>query len=191
VCRLFTILYPNLAFRASPRRFSSMSASLRLLFIFSLLGAAACAAAHALTFADIAFYPILLFVPLLFIVGPLTVWQFRRIPRKNLFSEIFADIPRWMKVSIVILLAYVFANFFLCLRLNQGGDPVRMTETRLVLKSHDKILRELSPADFRTAQAVQVRQLTGHLLVFYALAAFVLYATWLKSGPAMANAKIR
>ena len=168
-----------------------MPASLRLLFLFSLLGAAACAAAHALTFADMAFYPILIFVPLLFVVWPLVIWQFRRIPRKNLFSEIFANIPRWMKAGTFALLAYVFVNFFLCTKLNEGGDPQRLSETRLVLKSRDKILRDLTPAEFRHAQAVQVRQLSGHLAVFYALAAFALHACWLKSGPAMANAKIR
>src|SRR4051812_26642823 len=168
-----------------------MSAPLRILFFLSLLGAAACAAAHALTFASMAFYPVLIFVPLLFVVWPLVIWQLRRIPRKNLFSEIFADIPRWMKIGTAVLLVYVFANFFLCLKLNGGGEPVRLAENRLVLKAHDKILRDLSPAEFKHAQAVQVRLLTGHLLVFYALAAFAVYACWLKSGPAMASAKIR
>ena len=168
-----------------------MPVSLRSLYLSAALGAAACAAAHVLTFADIAFYPILLFVPLLFVVWPLVIWKLRQIPRKNLVSEIFGAVPRWMKVSTVVLLAYVFVNFFLCARLNSNGDPVRLTETRMVLKSGDKILRELTPAEFRTAQAVQVRQLTGHLLVFYALAAFAVHACWLKSGPAMANAKIR
>jgi hypothetical protein len=167
-----------------------MPASLRLLFLLSLLGAAACGAAHVLTFAGMAFYPILIFVPLLFIVWPLTIWRLRRIPRKNLFSEIFGDVPRWMKVGTVVLLAYVFVNFFLCTRLNGGGDPVRLPENRLVLKTGDKILRDLTPDEFRTAQAVQVRQLTGHLLVFYALAVFALHACWLKTGPAMADAKI-
>lgn len=167
-----------------------MPAGLRALFLVALFGTAACAAAHVLTFADMAFYPILLFVPLVFVVWPLVIWQWRKIPRKNLISEIFADVPRWMKIGTVVLFAYVLVNFFLCNRRNEGGDPVRLAENRLVLKSHDKILRDLSPTEFRTAQAVQVRQLTGHLLVFYALAVFALHACWLKSGAAMANARV-
>lgn len=168
-----------------------MPPGLRFTFLLALFGAAACAAAHVLTFAGIAFYPILIFVPLLFIVWPLVIWQLRKVPRKNLVSEIFGNIPRWMKAGTVALLVYVFANFFLCLKLNDGGDPVRLSETRLVLKTRDKILRDLTPAEFRAAQAVQVRQLTGHLLVFFALAAFATHGLWLKSGPAMAHAKIR
>lgn len=168
-----------------------MSSGLRLTFLLSVFGAAACAAAHVLTFAGIAFYPVLIFVPLLFVVWPLVIWQLRKVPRKNLVSEIFGNIPRGIKIGTVALLVYVFANFFVCLTLNEGGDPVRVSETRLVLRSHDKILRELTPAEFRTAQAVQIRQLTGHLLVFFSLAAFAAYGVWLKSGPAMAQAKIR
>ena len=68
---------------------------------------------------------------------------------------------------------------------------MRISETRLVLKNADKIIRDLTPAEFRHAQAVQVRMLTGHLLVIYALAAFAAYSCWLKSGPAMAGARIR
>jgi hypothetical protein len=167
-----------------------MPAPLRFLLLASLLGTAACAAAHVLTFADIAFYPILIFVPLLFLVWPLVLWQLRRIPRKNIFSEVFGNIPNWLKLGSALLLAYVFINFFLCIRLNEGGQPARLAADRLVLKSQDKIIRDLTPAEFRHAQAVQVRLLTGHLLVFFALAAFATHVCWLKTGPAMANAKL-
>jgi hypothetical protein len=96
-----------------------------------------------------------------------------------------------MKLGSALLLAYVFVNFFLCLKLNEGANPVRVSETRLVLKSSEKIIRDLTPPEFRHAQAVQVRMLTGHLFVFYALAVFATHICWLKTGPAMANAKIR
>jgi hypothetical protein len=167
-----------------------MPASLRLLFLSSLFGTAACTAAHVLTFADIAFYPILIFVPLLFIVWPLVLWQLRHIPRKNIFSEIFGTIPHGLKLGAALLLAYVFINFFLCLRLNEGGEPVRLTENKLVLKTPEKIIREITPEAFRHAQAIQVRLLTGHLLVFFALAACATHICWLKTGPAMAKARI-
>jgi hypothetical protein len=52
-----------------------MSTGLRLLFLTSLFSAAACAAAHVLTFANIAFYPIYLFLPLLFLVWIFAVEQ--------------------------------------------------------------------------------------------------------------------
>ena len=167
-----------------------MPASLRLLFLVSLAAAAACAAAHVLTFVDIAFYPTLITVPLLFVVWPLVIWRYRKIPRTNLFSEIFADIPRWMKISSAVLIAYVFINFFLCMGLIEG-QPHRLADNRLVLKNKGQIIRDLTPAEFRHAQAVEVRMMTGHLVAFFAFAAFALHACWLKSGPAMASAKIR
>ncbi len=167
-----------------------MPTSLRLLFLTSLFGAAACAAAHVLTLVDIAFYPIYLFLPLLFLVWIFAVWHMRRVPRKNLMSEIFGDVPRWMKVSSALLLAYVFINFFACMYLLDGGNPERMSDQRLVLKSKDKILRDLTPAEYRHAQAIQIRMLTGHMLVFFTLAGFIFHTSWLKTGPAMANAKI-
>lgn len=167
-----------------------MTPSLRLLFLTSLLSAAACAAAHVLTFVEIAFYPVLVFVPLLFLVWPLVVWQLRRIPRKNIFSEIFSTIPQRLKLGTALLFAYVFINFFVCLRLNDGGEPVRLAENKWVLKTQEKIIRELTPEAFRHAQAIQVRLLTGHLLVCFALAAVATHICWLKTGPAMADAKL-
>jgi hypothetical protein len=95
-----------------------------------------------------------------------------------------------MKVSSALLFAYVFINFFACIYLLDGGNPERMSDQRLVLKSKGKILRDLTPAEFRHAEAVQIRMLTGHLLVFFTLAGFIFHACWLKTGPAMANAKI-
>lgn len=167
-----------------------MPAGLRLLFLLSILCAAACVAAHVLTFVDIAFYPILLLVPLLFVVWPLVIWQYRRIPRANLFSEIFGGVPRWMKTAAAALLVYAIANLFIAGAVLEGGDPTRLPDGRLVLKAKGEIRRELTAPEFRHAQALQVRMLTGHLVAFYALAAFGLYACWLKSGPAMAGAKI-
>jgi hypothetical protein len=167
-----------------------MPTGLRFLFLTSFFGAAACAAAHVLTFADIAFYPIYLFLPLLFLVWIFAVWHMRRVPRKNLISEIFVNVPRWMKVSTALLFAYVFINFFACMYLLDGGNTERMSDQRLVLKSKGKILRDLTPAQFRHAEAVQIRMLTGHLLVFFTVAGFIFYTCWLKTGPAMANAKI-
>lgn len=168
-----------------------MPAGLRLLFLASLLAAAACAAAHVLTFADIAFYPILAAVPLLFVIFPLVLWKFRKIPRKNFFSEIFGDIPRSLKIGGLVLFVYTFANFFICLDLLDGGNARRLPDNRLVLSAKDKVIRDLTPAEFRHAQAVEVRLMTGHLLAFFAFAAFAVHVCWLKSGPAMADARIR
>ena len=168
-----------------------MPAALRLPLLISLLATAACAAAHVLTFVDVAFYPILFFVPLLFILVPLAVWRFRRIPRKNFLSEIFADIPPGLKIGTVALFLYACANFFICLNHLDGGNPERAPENRLVLAAKGKIIRELTLAEFRRAQAVQVRLVTGHLIACFAITAFAFHVAWLKTGPALASDPLR
>ena len=172
-----------------------MPFGLRLLFWVSALSAAVCAAIHVLTFSGVAFSPViflvlLLFVALLFVVWPLAIWRWRRMPRRNLVSEVFGNIPRWMKYLAGALLVYAFANFYVCRALNDQGEPARLGDGRLVLQSKVGLVRELSPEEFRMAQAVQVRLLSGHLLVFFGLAVIVVRSIWIKNGPAMADAKV-
>jgi hypothetical protein len=174
---------------------ANMPFGLRLLFWVSALSAAGCAAIHVLTFSGAAFSPmiflvLLLFVALLFVVWPLVIWRWRRTPRRNFVSEVFGNIPRWMKYLAGALLVYAFANFFVCRALNDWGEPARLKDGRLVLQTKAGLVRELSPEEFRTAQAVQVRSLSGHLLVFFGLAVIVVRSIWIKNGPAMANAKV-
>jgi hypothetical protein len=167
-----------------------MPRGLRLLFLLSLFGAAACAAAHVLTFFDIPFYPIFLLLPLLFVIWPLVIWQYRRIPRRNFVSEVFGRVPRWAKTTAAALLFYAIANLFVAGAGLDGGEPARLADGRFVLTVKGKVRRDLTAQEFRHAQALQVRMLTGHLLAFYAFAALGFYACWLKSGPAMADARI-
>ncbi|MBI5382425.1 MAG: hypothetical protein HZA31_11045 [Opitutae bacterium] len=170
-----------------------MPFALRLLFWISLLGAVACGGAHLASFAGytpLSLVALLGLVLLLFIVWPLVIWRWRRVPRRNLVSEIFGNIPRWLKFTAVALLVYAFANYFGCRALNAWGDPVKLDDGRLALQAKAKIVRVLTPAEFRAAQIVQVRMLTGELAVFFALAAVMAHAVWIKTGPAMANAKV-
>ena len=172
-----------------------MPFGLRLLFWVSALSAAGCAAIHGLTFTGVAFSPVifvvlLLFVALLFVLWPLVIWRWRRTPRRNLVSEVFGNIPRWMKYLAGALLVYAFANYYVCRALNDGGEPARLNDGRLVLQAGARRVRELSPAEYRAAQTVQVRLLSGHLLVFFGLAVIVVRSVWIKNGPAMADANV-
>lgn len=167
-----------------------MPAALKSLYFVSLVTTAICGLAHLATFFGYAYYQMVYFVVLLFVLWPLVVWQWRRIPRRNLVLEIYGCIPAWMKWLTVALIVYVFANYFVCNALNDGGQPVKLGDGRLVLLDGKQIVRVLRPEEFAIAQAIQVRILTGHLVVFYALAAIALRAFWIKTGPAMADAKV-
>jgi hypothetical protein len=165
--------------------------SLRFTFWIATLATVVNAVAYALTFADRASYWLLFCVPLLFLVWPGVIAQWRRVPRRNLSSEIFGDIPRWMKTAVVALLLFAFANFFVCRVLNDSAQPQLRADGRPALVARGgKIVRELSREEFRHAGAVQFRMMSGFFVACFGLAALLAEACWIKNGPAMADRRL-
>ena len=167
-----------------------MPLRLRLPFWIASLCALAGAVVYALTFADIAVHPILFLLPLLFLVWLLVLQQWRHVPRRNLRSEIFGDIPRWMKVAAAALLLFALANCLTCFALNSFAYPQRLADGRGVLQQRNRIVRELDDKELRHAQAVQLRNLGGFFICCFGLAALLAETCWIKNGPAMADARI-
>ena len=168
-----------------------MPAPLRLIFWIATFGTVASAAAYALTFAGRTYYSVLLLLPVLLLTWLGVVTQWRRVPRRNLVSEIFGDIPRGMKPAVVGLLVFVFVNFFVCRTLNEAARPDRLADGRTVLVARGgKVVRELGAAEFQHAQVVQLRMLSGSMLACFGLAALLAEACWIKNGPAMADRRV-
>ena len=166
-------------------------APLRFIFWIATLSALASAVVYALTFAGRTYYSVLFLLPLLLLVWLGVVTQWRRVPRRNLTSEIFGDIPRWMKGAVVGLLVFVFANFLVCRALNASARPDRLADGRTVLVARGgKVVRELGAAEFQHAQVVQLRMLSGSMLACFGLAALLAEACWIKNGPAMADRRV-
>ncbi len=180
-----------LAGGAERAQLAPVPGSLRFTFWIATFGAVASAAAYALTFAGRTHYAVLLLLPVLLLAWLGVVTQWRRVPRRNLVSEIFGDIPRWMKAAAVGLLVFVFANFFVCRALNEAARPDRLDDGRTVLVARGgKVVRELDAAAYAHAQVVQLRMLTGSLLACFGLAALLAEACWIKNGPAMADRRV-
>lgn len=178
----------TLAATGYARQVPGVPAPLRFTFWIATLGALASAAAYALTFADRTYYWVLALLPLLLLVWLGVVTQWRRVPRQNLVSEIFGDIPRWMKVTVVGLLLFAFANHFVCRSLNAAAQPNRLPDGRLMLVARGgEVVRELDAAGFSHAQAVQLRMLDGTLITCFGLAALLAQACWIKNSTAMAD----
>ena len=172
-------------------KFAPVPTPLRFTFWIATLGALASAAAYALTFADRTYYWVLALLPLLLLVWLGVVTQWRRVPRRNLVSEIFGDIPRWMKVAVVGLLVFVFANYLACRALNAAAQPNRLPDGRLMLVARGgEVVRELDAAGFSHAQAVQLRMLDGTLITCFGLAALLAQACWIKNSTAMADREV-
>ena len=164
-----------------------MSPISRSLYYVSLFCTFLSLIVHGASFAGRDFPQALFLVPLLFIIWPMTVWQWRRIPHRNLVSEVFVTIPLWMKLAAGFCLLYPFINYFVCVSVNDGGLPVQLADGRLVLQRGQQIIRELDAAGFSRARAVETRMLSGHLLAFYGVAVITLRALWLKSSTAAAD----
>lgn len=168
-----------------------MPGSLRFTFWIATLATGVNAVAYGLTFADRTSYWLLFSLPLLLLVWPGVIAQWRRIPRRNLTSEIFGDIPRWMKLAVVGVLVFAFANFFVCRALNDSAQPQLLADGGAALVARGgQVVRTLSPAEFRHAQAVQFRMMTGFFIACFGVAALLAEACWIKNGPAMADRRL-
>lgn len=164
-----------------------MPGSLRFTLWIAVLATLVNAVAYALTFADRSSYWLLFSLPLLFLVWPGVIAQWRRVPRRNLASEVFGNIPRWMKLAVVGLLLFAFANYFVCRTLNDSAQPEPRPEGRFALVAKGQVVRELSTADYHHARAVQFRMMSGFFIACFGLAALLAEACWIKNGPAMAD----
>jgi hypothetical protein len=167
----------------------TMSVALRSLYLISIFCTLLSLVIHLATFFGFVFFPALFMVPLLFILWPLIVWQWRRIPRRNLVSEIFMTVPLWMKLAGAFCIFYPFINLFICNSLNSGGQPSTLPDGRLVIQNGQQIIRVLDAQSYQYALSIQTRMLSGHLLSFYGLAVIALRAFWIKTGQAMAGKK--
>lgn len=145
-----------------------------LFFWIAVFAATICGTVHAATFAGQAFYPVIYFVPLLFVVWPLVIFRWRRLGRELGSPTLYFGYSRTLIGLGLGCLVYVFANYLICRSLNEGGIPVELPDGRLILQVGNKLIRVLEPEAYSAAQAVQVRMLSGHLLGFYALAAIAL-----------------
>lgn len=167
-----------------------MPALLRFTFWTALLATLASAAAYTATLFGHSSHLTLLLLPLLFVVWPTAIWQWRRIPRRNLVSEVFGDIPLWLKAAAVALMVFAFANYFVCRSLNEGGRPERLADGRTVLMAHDEVVREIGPVEFTRAQVVQMRMLTGFFVTCFGAAVLLAEVCWIKNGTAMAGRRL-
>ena len=164
---------------------------LRLPFWIATLCACAGAVAYALTFANLAFHPILFLLPLLFLVWFLVLQQWRQVPRRNLRSEIFGDIPRWMKAAAAALLVFAFANFFACLAPSGSAHPGPAVGSPSAAQiAEPAALRPAQAETRRHAEALELRMLSGFFVCCFGLAALLVETCWIKNGPAMADRKI-
>jgi hypothetical protein len=128
-----------------------------------------CAIAYILTFfgqnllaALAGFSPCLLF----FIFGLLVFYGIRH--GENNVTNYVAKHHQWILTALTLL---VFLNFFWNFQQMNGGSPERQ-DGRYILSNHGTFVRELSESEYLAMRVAELRLMSGHPILFFALAAF-------------------
>ncbi len=154
-----------------------MASAFKFLFFACGFATAASAAAYVLTFAGATFYLALLLFPLLAVAWPLILWHWRKVPLKMSTSALLGSMPRWAKATAIIAFILATANFMLCGWLNDFGRPVRSGDN-YALKAGATELRSLTAAEYQRARAIEMRLITGHLVLLFAFTAYFARVSW-------------
>ena len=143
----------------------------RFFGLLALLGFVLSLIAHlaSLTGFDVAAkYPYVwgLHVGIFVVFFPFVLMSRKTLGRKPSFAQIRERFPLWVVAAGAIIFAYAMLNFLLFGLRTEGGSP-STHDGKFVLEEHGRFIRELSPAEYTSLKANEVRGFSGHWLVFY------------------------
>ena len=143
----------------------------RFLGFAALTGLVLSAIAHVLALAGVNVaehvpFVWLLHIGIFFVFGPF-VFSSRKILGKHpSLADMRALVPGRVYAVGLAIFIYAIVNFVLFAAATQGGNPV-MEAGQYVLKSHGRLIRELSFAEYEALRANELRGFSGHWLFFY------------------------
>ncbi len=88
----------------------------------------------------------------------------RREDRKS--RDLLAALPRWARRAVIFLFGYMFINFAIFIFRASGGNPA-MENGKYLLKSHGRVIREITREEYTALRANIVRGFSGHWMLFY------------------------
>jgi hypothetical protein len=146
---------------------------------------------HILTFAEIdlaQYFPFFLLFIGVFIVWIPAVFTLRknkslqeyqsshllnRLNPVGFQNILFKDTPFWLKCIAIGSFVYGFINFFIFF--NAVGGTTGIQDGQYVLQNHGEIFKVLTKQEYNHYGALETRGMSGHILVFYGVAAAILY----------------
>lgn len=162
------------------------------LFYFAITGWVLACLAHLLTlagfnvFAEVPFIWILhigifvVFVPAIFFLNKNEEFQAyqqakkeRRKAASGLVSIVFKGVPQWLKIMVFGSFFYAILNFFLFAS-SQDGTPA-LQDGQYILHNHGKFIKNITEQEYNDYKANELRGFSGHWLLFYGLAAAILF----------------
>ena len=89
------------------------------------------------------------------------------------FSVMFKHTPVWMRAIVIGSFFYAFINF--ALFFSSDLSTPEKTETGYKLQNHGNFVRSINEREYRHYKANEVRGFSGHWILFYGVAAALLY----------------
>jgi hypothetical protein len=83
-------------------------------------------------------------------------------------TELLTVLPTWARFTAIVLFGYALINFAVFMFRTQGGNPT-IHGGRYLLKSHGRLIREITPVEYAAFRANEVRGFSGHWMLFYFL----------------------
>ena len=106
------------------------------------------------------------------------------VPRRShIWKPVLEGMPNWQRTLVLLLVAYIFINFFASIVL-LPGQPEH-TSSGYVLMSHGGIVRRLSYSEYVHDLAIGARIFSGHTAAF-ALAATGIFRASLRAATSRA-----
>lgn len=98
------------------------------------------------------------------------------VPRRSdIWKPVLEGMPNWQRTLVLLLVAYVFINFFASIVLLPGQPE--QTSSGYVVMSHGEIVRRLSYSEYMHDLAVGARIFSGHTAMFALAAAGIFRAS--------------
>lgn len=89
------------------------------------------------------------------------------------FKLIFKQSPKWLTIIAIVGFVYANINFILFMGSQHGTPDIR--DGQYILENHGQLIRNLTAEEYHAYKADILRGFSGHWILFYGLAAAVLY----------------
>jgi hypothetical protein len=148
----------------------------RVMLVIAAGGLTSSAVVHVLTFVPgvpiamrhVWFLHVVVFVPFITMIGrAIQLGRSRGMDQRTFQRELVGLVPRRVRLVAIVGFVYMLVNFALSI-VRIGGSPLAK-DGHYYTANHGTITREISEAEYRRLESVEVRGFSGHWMVFYGI----------------------
>jgi hypothetical protein len=103
------------------------------------------------------------------VFGPFIFLSRKVIKRNPSAADLRELFPAWVVALATAIFAYAIINFLVFMLATHGASP-SIRDSKFVLQNHGRLIRELTPGEYTSLRANELRGVSGHWLLFYFIA---------------------